>query len=101
MVGCFLLGGGDVWSVLNLNIDDFLVEFKEGSIKNVGPPTKSVAAKLFDVETIQVREFGDSQVKLVATDATGNEVQIALFPDQVETVTEDIEALREGSAVFE
>jgi hypothetical protein len=87
--------------VLNLNVDSFMVEFKDGSIENVGAPNKSASAKLFDVEDIEARAFGDSQVKLVASDADGNEVQVALFPEQAEAVVEDVEALREEGPVFE
>lgn len=87
--------------MLNLNIRDLLVEFKDGSIKNVGPTNKSAEAKLFDVESVEIREFGDKRVKLVASDETGNEVQVALFPDHVDSVVADIESLREDSPVFE
>jgi hypothetical protein len=87
--------------MLNLNLSDFMVEFKEGSVKNVGPTTKEVTAKLFDVESVEAREFGDSQVKVVAEDDEGNEIQIALFPEQVEVLAEDIEELRNESRVFE
>lgn len=87
--------------MLNLNVRDLLVEFKDGSIKNVGPTNKSAEAKLFDVESVEVREFGDKRVKLVASDASGNEVQVALFPEQVEDVASDVESLRDDSPVFE
>ena len=87
--------------MLNLNVEEFTVEFKNGSIKNVGPPTKSASAKLFDVESAEARAFGDSQVKLVAADEEGNEVQVALFPEQAAAVAEDIESLRADSPVFE
>jgi hypothetical protein len=87
--------------MLNLNLSDFMVEFKEGSVKNVGPTTKEVTAKLFDVESVEAREFGDSQVKVVAEDGEGNEIQMALFPEQIETLAEDIEGLRAESRVFE
>ena len=87
--------------MLNLNIDSFMVELTDGSIKNVGPPNKSAEAELFDVDEATARAFGDSQVKLVATDAEGNEVQIAMFPEQVESIVEDVEGLREASQVFE
>ncbi|WP_254837582.1 hypothetical protein [Natronomonas marina] len=87
--------------MLNLNVDSFMVEFKDGSIENVGAPNKSASAKLFDVEDVEARAFGDSQVKLVASDADGNEVQVALFPEQAEAVVEDVEALREEGPVFE
>ncbi|WP_227133382.1 hypothetical protein [Halorubellus salinus] len=87
--------------MLNVNISDFMVELKDGSIKNVGAPTKSAEAKLFDPDDVEIREFGDSQVKVVATDASGNEVQIAMLADQFEDVLADANALREESRVFE
>ncbi|MFB6171844.1 MAG: hypothetical protein ABEJ23_04870 [Haloarculaceae archaeon] len=87
--------------MLNLNVRDLLVEFKDGSIKNVGAANKSAEAKLFDVDSIEVREFGDKRVKLVASDASGNEVQVALFPEHVADVEADVESLRDDSPVFE
>lgn len=78
-----------------------MIEFEDGSVKNVGPTTKSATAKLFHPETVEARAFGDSQVKVVAEDDEGNEVQIAMFPEQVEAVVGDVEALREESQVFE
>ena len=78
-----------------------MIELKDGSVKNVGPTNKSASAKLFDVESAEARAFGDSQVKIVATDASGNEVQIALSPDAAEAVVDDIESLREESGIFE
>jgi len=87
--------------VLNLNLDSFMIELKDGSIKNVGPTNKSASAKLFGVETAQARAFGDSQVKIVATDGEGNELQIALDPEQAEAIVDDIESLREEGRVFE
>ena len=84
-----------------MNVDSFMIELDEGSIKNVGPPNKSAAAKLFDVEDARARAFGDSQVKIVAEDPEGNEVQVALFPEQAAAVAEDIKRLREESQVFE
>ena len=87
--------------VLYLNLEDLMVELKDGAIHNAGPSNKSAEAKLFDVEDVAAREFGDKRVKLVARDADGNELQIALFPEQVEGVVEDVEALREDSPVFE
>lgn len=87
--------------MLNLNVRDLLVEFKEGSIKNVGPTNKSAEAKLFDVTEAEVQAFGDRRVKVVARDESGNEVQIALFPEQVADLEADIEALRDEGPVFE
>lgn len=87
--------------MLNLSIDQFMVSFKDGSIENVGAPNKSSTAKLFDIESVEVREFGDSQAKVVAHDDEGNEIQIALFPEQVERIVDDVTSLREESNVFE
>jgi hypothetical protein len=85
--------------VLNLNVESFMVEFKDGGIANVGAPDKSAEAKLFDVAEVTARAFGDSQVKLVATDAEGNEVQVALDPEQARAVRADLEAVEESSQV--
>ena len=87
--------------MLALSVEDFMIEVTEGSIKNVGPPTKSATAKLFDVETAEAREFGDKRVKLVFTDEDGNEVQVSLFPEDVQTVLSDLRSLEEDSPVFE
>jgi hypothetical protein len=86
--------------VLNLNLESFSMELKDGSIKNVGPTNKAASSKLFDVESVEARAFGGSRIKVVASDSSGNEVQIALDPRQAETVLEDIESLQEGP-VFE
>ena len=87
--------------MLNLNVESFMVEFKDGGIANVGAPDKSAEAKLFDVEEVAARAFGDSQVKLVATDADGNEVQVALGPEQARSVRADVETLEETSQVYD
>jgi hypothetical protein len=82
--------------VLNLNLDSFLIELADGSIQNVGAANKTASAKLFDVDEAKARAFGDSQLKLVATDESGNEVQIALFPEQAANIADDIESLQAG-----
>lgn len=87
--------------MLNLTITDFDIEVKDGAIKNVGAPTKSGTAKLWDVESVELREYGDRRVKLVCADGAGNDVEVALFPEQIEILEEDIEALRSDSPVFE
>ena len=87
--------------MLNLNLRDFMVEFADGSIKNVGPTDKRATAKLFDVEAATVREFGDRRVKLVFEDDEGNEVQVALFPEDVTDLARDIERMSDDSPVFE
>lgn len=87
--------------MLNLQLDDFMVELKDGSLKNVGPANKTATAKLFDVESAEARAFGDKRVKLVFEDEDGNEVQVALFPEAVRKIATDIERLEDDSPVFE
>jgi len=87
--------------MLSLQLEDFMVELKDGSIKNVGPANKSATSKLYDVESIDVREFGDKRVKLGFEDEDGNEVEIALFPEDASDVARGIELLEEEGQVFE
>lgn len=87
--------------MLTLQLEQFMIELKEGSIKNVGPTNKSGSAKLFDVEEAEAREFGDKRVKLVFEDDDDNEVQVALFPEDVRKIVRDVEALEDDSPVFE
>lgn len=87
--------------MLALELEEFMVELKEGSIGNVGPVNKTATAKLFDVERAEAREFGDKRVKLVFEDGDGNELQVALFPEDVRKVVRDVEALEDDSPVFE
>ena len=93
--------GPEATDMLALSIEDFHLELKDGSLSNVGPATKSASVKLFDVESAEAREFGDKRVKLVFEDDDGNEVQVALFPEDVRTIVDDVEALAEDSPVFE
>jgi len=87
--------------VLTLNIDEFMIELQDGALKNVGPSNKSAEAKLFDVDSAEAREFGDKRVKCVFADDEGNEIEVALFPDDASRLARDIEALEESSPVFE
>lgn len=87
--------------MLNLRLDDFMVELKDGSLKNVGPANKTASAKLFNVESAEARAFGDKRVKLVFEDEDGNEVQVALFPDAAKKIVDDIGTLEDDSPVFE
>lgn len=93
--------GDPTTGMLTLELESFLIEIDEGSIKNVGATDKSASVKLFGVETAEAREFGDRRVKLVFEDDDGNEVQVALFPDDVRKIARDIEALEDDSPVFE
>ena len=87
--------------MLSLQLDEFMVELKDGAIKNVGASNKSATTKLYDVDSMDVREFGDERIKLAFADDEGNEVEIALFPDQASEVARGIEMLEEDGDVFE
>jgi hypothetical protein len=87
--------------MLSLDLEQFMFELKEGAIKHMGPSNQSATAKLYDVEGVEVREFGDKRLKLAFTDEDGNEVEIALFPDEAREVARGIEVLEDDSAVFE
>ena len=85
--------------MLSLELSDFMIQLKEGSIANVGAPTKAATAKLFDVESASARAFGDNRIKLAFEDAEGNEVEIAVFPDKVESIESDLAEIREAGTV--
>ena len=87
--------------MLSLDLERFMFELKEGAIKHVGASNKTATAKLYDVEGIDVREFGDERVKLGFEDEDGNEVEVALFPDQAREVARGIEVLEDESGIFE
>ncbi len=87
--------------MLSLDLDRFMFELKEGAVKHVGPSNRAATAKLYDVEDIDVREFGDKRVKLAFEDEDGNEVEVALFPEDARGVARDLEQLEEESRVFE
>ena len=87
--------------MLALDIEEFMLELKDGAIENVGPSTKTASAKLFDVSAAEVREFGDKRIKCVFEDEEGNEVQAALFPETAREMREDLAALEADSDVFE
>lgn len=78
-----------------LDVNAFPVELEGGDIKNVGPADNAASAKLFDVDTIALREFGDQQAKIVAEDDEGNEIQVAIDPDQVDSLREDATSFSE------
>jgi hypothetical protein len=78
-----------------------MLELDDGAIKNVGASNKSGSAKLFDVDSVEARAFGDKRVKCVFEDSEGNEVQVALFPEAARELREGLEELEEESDVFE
>jgi len=87
--------------MLTLDLEEFMVELKEGSLKHVGPTNKAATVKLYDVEGLEVREFGDERVKLTFADDEGNEVEVALFPEQASEVARGIGVLEDDSDVYE
>jgi hypothetical protein len=87
--------------MLSLDLDRLMFELKDGALKHVGPSNRSATAKLYDVEGVEVREFGDKRVKLAFADEDGNEVEVALFPDDAREVAGELELLEEESGVFE
>jgi len=87
--------------MLSLDVERFMFELKEGALKHVGPSNKTATAKLYDVEGVEVREFGDKRVKLAFEDEDGNEVEVALFPEHAREVARGIELLEDESGIFE
>jgi hypothetical protein len=87
--------------MLSLDIDQFMLELKDGAFKNVGPANKTATVKLYDVEGVEVREYGDKRVKLAFEDEQGSEVEVALFPEQAEAVAEGLETLRADSEILD
>jgi hypothetical protein len=88
--------------MFTLDLDNVMLELKEGSVKHVGASNSSATAKLYDVEGVDVRAFGDERVKLSFDDGDeGNEVEVALFPAEAEALAAGLEAVREESGIFE
>lgn len=86
--------------MLTLDLDDFLVEIEEGTVKHVGAADTAAAVKLYHAESVSARAFGDSQVKVAVKDGEGNEVELALDPEQAAELIADVESLREEGNVF-
>ena len=87
--------------MLALDISEFMIELKEGTIRNVGGPTKSASAKLFDVTDAEARPFGNDRIKFVFADDDGNEIQVALFASEIQTILDDVESIAESTDVFD
>ena len=84
--------------MLTIDLDDFMIELEEGTVKHVGAPTKSATVKLYHVDEAGAREFGD-RVKLEFGDGEGNRVEIALDSERAESLASEIDRLAdEGSA---
>jgi hypothetical protein len=87
--------------MLTVDFDSLLLELKEGVIKHAGASNSSATVKLYDVAEAEAREFGDERVKLAFADGEGNEVEVALFPEQASAVRAGLEELEAESRVFE
>jgi hypothetical protein len=87
--------------MLTLDIDQFMLELKDGAFKNVGPSNKQATVKMYDVEGVDVREYGDKRVKIAFEDEQGSEVEVALFPEQARAVAEGLEMLESESDVLD
>jgi hypothetical protein len=87
--------------VLHLRLDEFTIELDDGTIQNVGGPTKSGTAKLFEVGEAEARAFGDRRVKLAFADDDGSEVEVALDPADLETLLDDVAEIRAETDVLD
>jgi len=87
--------------MITIDLDNFMFELKDGSLKHVGTSNNTATTKLYDVETLEIREFGDERVKIACEDESGNTVEIALFPEEAEKAAEKIEAMKSDSRVFD
>lgn len=83
--------------VLSLDLDRFMLELKQGTLKHVGPPSNAATVKLYDVERTEARAFGDRRVKLVCEDDGDNVIEIAVDPEQAEELAEQLAAVDPGS----
>lgn len=85
--------------MLTLELSDFLIQLKEGSVNNVGSPTKSASVKLYDVTEASARPFGDNRVKLLFEDDSGNRIDVAVFPEEAAAIIADLEAVKTSGSV--
>lgn len=88
--------------MFTLDLDNVILELKEGSVKHVGASNSSATAKLYDVEGVDVRAFGDERVKIAFDDGDeGNGVEVALFPEEARALAARLEHVSEESGIFE
>ena len=87
--------------MLTFDIEQFMLELKDGAFKNVGPSNKQATVKMYDVEGVEVRAYGDKRVKLAFEDEQGSEIEVALFPEQAKAVATGLELLEDESELFD
>lgn len=74
--------------MLTVDLEEFAFELDEGAIKHVGASSTTASASLYDVASLEVRAFGDDRIKLAFADEDGNELEVALFSDQLDELLE-------------
>lgn len=79
--------------MITISLEDFTIELKDGSIKNVGSSTKTSTVKLYDVTTTTAREFGNDRIKLEFIDEDQNQVEIALGHETISTLITELQNL--------
>ena len=87
--------------MLTIDLERFMFELKEGVLKHVGASNNAATVKLYDIEAVEVREFGDERIKVVCEDDGGNTVEVALDPPEASQVARRIESLEDESGIFE
>lgn len=78
--------------MLTVDIEEFMLEFKDGAVHNVGASNKRATVKCYDVVDAEARTFGDERVKLAFTDEDDNVVEVALFPEQASALADAVDA---------
>lgn len=81
--------------MLTVDLDDFMFELKDGAIKHVGPSNRTASVKLYDVTDASARPFGDERVKCSFADEAGDEVEVALFPDEAKQLRKELDGALE------
>jgi hypothetical protein len=79
--------------VLTIDLEDFAFEVKDGAIKHVGASGVAGTVKLYDVDSIDVREFGGERVKLTFEAEDDNSVEVALFPAALAELASELDEL--------
>lgn len=77
--------------MITISIDEFMIELKDGSIKNIGAATKTGTVKLYDVTETSARVFGDGRAKLAFSDADDNHVEVAIPHDSIPDLITSLE----------
>ncbi len=85
--------------MLSLELSEFLIQLKDGVIKNVGGPTKAATVKLFGVTSVEARPFGDNRLKCIFADDAGNHLEVALFPAEAASLLSQLEEVGSSGAV--